>query len=83
MNITFDLLPKLENLPRDKKVRYAEVCRRALAASEEYLCAHVWNWRAVIERYLLEELAAKTRRSIPFENHASDPGTIPSILFAA
>ena len=40
-NITFDLLPKLENPPRDKKVRYAEVCRRALAALEEYLCAHV------------------------------------------
>jgi len=40
-NITFDLLPKLENPPRDKRVRYAEVCRRALAALEEYLCAHV------------------------------------------
>jgi methylenetetrahydrofolate--tRNA-(uracil-5-)-methyltransferase len=40
-NITFDLLPKLENPPRDKKVRYAEVCRRALAALEEYLCAYV------------------------------------------
>ena len=40
-NITFDLLPKLENPPRDKKVRYAEVCRRARAALEEYLCAHV------------------------------------------
>lgn len=35
-NITFDLLPKLENPPRDKKVRYAEVCRRALAALEEF-----------------------------------------------
>jgi methylenetetrahydrofolate--tRNA-(uracil-5-)-methyltransferase len=34
-NITFDLLPKLENPPRDKKARYAEVCRRALAALEE------------------------------------------------
>ena len=40
-NITFDLLPKLENPPREKKVRYAEVCRRALAALEEYLCVHV------------------------------------------
>jgi methylenetetrahydrofolate--tRNA-(uracil-5-)-methyltransferase len=40
-NITFDLLPKLENPPRDKKVRYAEVCRRALAALAEYSCAHV------------------------------------------
>jgi methylenetetrahydrofolate--tRNA-(uracil-5-)-methyltransferase len=40
-NITFDLLPKLENPPRDKKIRYAEVCRRALDALEEYLCAHV------------------------------------------
>jgi methylenetetrahydrofolate--tRNA-(uracil-5-)-methyltransferase len=36
-NITFDLLPKLENPPRDKKVRYAEVCRRALAALEEFI----------------------------------------------
>ncbi len=35
-NITFDLLPKLENPPRDKKVRYAEVCRRALTALEEF-----------------------------------------------
>ena len=40
-NITFDLLPKLENPPRDKKVRYAQVCRCALTALEEYLCAHV------------------------------------------
>jgi methylenetetrahydrofolate--tRNA-(uracil-5-)-methyltransferase len=37
-NITFDLLPKLENPPRDKRQRYAEVCRRALAALET---AHV------------------------------------------
>jgi methylenetetrahydrofolate--tRNA-(uracil-5-)-methyltransferase len=36
-NITFDLLPKLENPPRDKKVRQTEVCRRALAALDEYL----------------------------------------------
>jgi methylenetetrahydrofolate--tRNA-(uracil-5-)-methyltransferase len=40
-NITFDLLPKLENPPRDKKARYAEVCRRALVALDEYMCAHV------------------------------------------
>ena len=40
-NITFDLLPKLENPPRDKTARYAEVCRRALSALEEYACAHV------------------------------------------
>jgi methylenetetrahydrofolate--tRNA-(uracil-5-)-methyltransferase len=40
-NITFDLLPKLENPPRDKKLRHAEVCRRALAALDEYRCAHV------------------------------------------
>lgn len=40
-NITFDLLPKLENPPRDKKARYAEVCRRALAALDEYMYAHV------------------------------------------
>jgi len=40
-NITFDLLPKLEQPPRDKKVRYAEVCRRALVALEEFLCATV------------------------------------------
>ena len=35
-NITFDLLPKLENPPRDKNQRYAEVCRRALVALEEF-----------------------------------------------
>jgi methylenetetrahydrofolate--tRNA-(uracil-5-)-methyltransferase len=40
-NITFDLLPKLENPPRDKKVRQAEVCRRALTALDEFMCVHV------------------------------------------
>ena len=40
-NITFDLLPKLENPPRDKKARHAEVCRRALAALDAFLCAYV------------------------------------------
>ena len=40
-NITFDLLPKLENPPRDRKQRHAEVCRRALAALEQHLYSHV------------------------------------------
>ena len=40
-NITFDLLPKLEHPPKDRKQRQAEVCRRALAALDQYLCAHV------------------------------------------
>jgi methylenetetrahydrofolate--tRNA-(uracil-5-)-methyltransferase len=40
-NITFDLLPKLSDPPRDKKQRHAEVCRRALAALDQHLCAHV------------------------------------------
>ncbi|HEV8146743.1 MAG TPA: methylenetetrahydrofolate--tRNA-(uracil(54)-C(5))-methyltransferase (FADH(2)-oxidizing) TrmFO [Bryobacteraceae bacterium] len=40
-NITFDLLPKIENPPRDKKQRHAEVCRRALAALDAHLCAVV------------------------------------------
>jgi len=45
-NITFDLLPQLddetrERLRRDKKARHAEVCRRAEAALDEYLHAHV------------------------------------------
>jgi methylenetetrahydrofolate--tRNA-(uracil-5-)-methyltransferase len=43
-NITFDLLPKLdeESLQRfkkDKKARHAEVCRRALSALENYRAA--------------------------------------------
>lgn len=43
-NITFDLLPVLDEaerhrLRRDKKARHAEVCRRALAALEEYRTA--------------------------------------------
>jgi methylenetetrahydrofolate--tRNA-(uracil-5-)-methyltransferase len=40
-NITFDLLPKLVDPPRDRKQRYAGVCQRALAALDEYMCAHV------------------------------------------
>lgn len=45
-NITFDLLPPLDEathhlLRRDKKARHAEVCRRALAALEEFRHAHV------------------------------------------
>ena len=40
-NITFDLLPKLEEPPRDRKRRHAEVCRRALTALDQYLYAHV------------------------------------------
>jgi methylenetetrahydrofolate--tRNA-(uracil-5-)-methyltransferase len=40
-NITFDLLPKLENPPKDRKVRQTEVCARALAALEEFGCARV------------------------------------------
>ncbi len=42
-NITFDLLPKLENPPRDRKVRQAEVCRRALEALDQFLCAPCLN----------------------------------------
>jgi methylenetetrahydrofolate--tRNA-(uracil-5-)-methyltransferase len=45
-NITFDLLPQLDEATRqklrhDKKARHAEVCRRAQAALEDYLHAHV------------------------------------------
>ena len=45
-NITFDLLPPLEEdarrrLRHDKKARHAEVCRRALGKLEEYLGAYV------------------------------------------
>jgi len=40
-NITFDLLPKLDHPPKDRKLRQAEVCRRARAALDEYLLAYV------------------------------------------
>ena len=45
-NITFDLLPQLDeptriSLRRDKKARHAEVCRRAQEALNTYLYAHV------------------------------------------
>jgi methylenetetrahydrofolate--tRNA-(uracil-5-)-methyltransferase len=40
-NITFDLLPKLPNPPRDRKVRQARVCAQALDALAQFLCAHV------------------------------------------
>jgi methylenetetrahydrofolate--tRNA-(uracil-5-)-methyltransferase len=36
-NITFDLLPKLEHPPKDRKLRQSEVCRRARAALDEHL----------------------------------------------
>jgi methylenetetrahydrofolate--tRNA-(uracil-5-)-methyltransferase len=44
-NITFDLLPPLDEATRkkfrkDKKARHAEVCRRALESFDEYLCVH-------------------------------------------
>jgi len=40
-NITFDLLPALAQPIRDRKLRHAEVCRRALAALDQHLCAYV------------------------------------------
>jgi methylenetetrahydrofolate--tRNA-(uracil-5-)-methyltransferase len=45
-NITFDLLPQLDEetrkqLRHDKKARHAEVCRRARVAFDEYVHAHV------------------------------------------
>lgn len=40
-NITFDLLPKLEQPPRDRKQRHAEVCRRAVEALDQFLYTHV------------------------------------------
>ncbi|RPI09345.1 MAG: methylenetetrahydrofolate--tRNA-(uracil(54)-C(5))-methyltransferase (FADH(2)-oxidizing) TrmFO, partial [Acidobacteriales bacterium] len=45
-NITFDLLPPLDDvtaqkLRRDKRARHGEVCRRALQKLEEYLEVHV------------------------------------------
>jgi methylenetetrahydrofolate--tRNA-(uracil-5-)-methyltransferase len=44
-NITFDLLPGLDDqakqrLKRDKKARHAEICRRAQTAFDEFLHAH-------------------------------------------
>jgi len=44
-NIAFDLLPQLEpelkrKLRHDRKARHVEVCRRAVAAMDEYLGAH-------------------------------------------
>lgn len=45
-NITFDLLPTLDEptrnrLKHDKKARHAEVCRRATQAMDEFLCTYV------------------------------------------
>jgi len=45
-NITFDLLPMLDDatrarIGRDKRARKAEVCRRALAALDTYMGVHV------------------------------------------
>ena len=40
-NITFDLLPKLDHPPKDRKLRQSEVCRRARAALDEHLLVGV------------------------------------------
>ncbi len=45
-NITFDLLPALDDSAReqfrhDKKARHAEICRRAIEALDAYLLVHV------------------------------------------
>lgn len=45
-NIAYDLFPPLDDsmrnrLKHDKPARHAEICRRALAAFDEYLSAHV------------------------------------------
>lgn len=40
-NITFDLLPRVEPAPRDKKARHAAVCQRAAEAMDGYLAAAV------------------------------------------
>ncbi len=40
-NITFDLLPKLENPPRDKKLRHQTICKAALEGLDAYLFAPV------------------------------------------
>lgn len=47
-NITFDLLPKLDDatvqrLRRDKPARHAEVCRRALEALDSYVALDAYN----------------------------------------
>lgn len=44
-NITFDLLPQLDDdtrhkLRRDKRARHAEVCRRAIESMDQFLSAH-------------------------------------------
>ena len=44
-NITFDLLPRLDEqtrhrLRRDKQSRHEEICRRAITAMDEYLAIH-------------------------------------------
>ncbi len=40
-NITFDLLPAVDPPIRDRKLRHTEICRRALAALDQHLCAYV------------------------------------------
>jgi methylenetetrahydrofolate--tRNA-(uracil-5-)-methyltransferase len=45
-NVSFDLLPALDDAAqakfrKDRKARHAEICRRAVAAMDEYLAVHV------------------------------------------
>ena len=57
-NITFDLLPKLDQPPRDRKQRHAEVCARELWRRSLSICAPMSDAVSAlahaVERYLAE-----------------------------
>ena len=75
-NITFDLLPALDEptrlrFRRDKKARHAEVCRRALAKSGRISFRLCLNSPARFERFL-DELRRQNASAHTVRNYASD-----------
>ena len=76
-NITFDLLPALDEATRlrfrhDKKARHAEVCRRALEKLDEYMPdSSMSDLSGQIELFL-DELRRQNASEHTVRNYASD-----------
>ena len=82
-NITFDLLPKLENPPRDRKLRQAEVCRSARWPRWNSICTRMSDaLPRAIDRYLAD-LRRQNASPHTLRNYATDLEQFVEIFFPA
>ena len=79
-NITFDLLPKLADPPRDRKQRYAGVCRRALDCARPVYVRPCLISGVSIEKYLAG--LARENASPAYDSKLRRGfGTVRAVLF--